>query len=219
MITELPKINKFLILAPHPDDEAMGCSGTCLLLNKQGASSNIVFITNGESLYETPSEAIAKKRISEARRSCNLIGMKDCIFLDIPDGRVTQNKALLHKKLLNIINDKRPEMIFSPSLYDYHKDHIATASVSLMLFRELRIFKLAFYEIYSTIRFSHLINITDVIEHKKNIIMNYQTSLYEKPEVYVHASLGLNAQRSIFTQKIGYYEAFHILEPDKRRFI
>lgn len=215
MITELPKINKFLILAPHPDDEAMGCSGTCLILNKQGASSEIVFITNGESLNGIPSKAIAKKRIKEAWRSCNLIGIKDCIFLDIPDGRVHQNGALLHEKLIKIINDTRPEMIFSPSPYDYHQDHIATASVALMLFRELRTFKLAFYEIYSTIRFSHLINITDVIEHKKNIIMNYHTSLYGKPEVYVHASLGLNAQRSIFTQKIGYYEAFHILEPNK----
>ncbi len=219
MITELPKINKFLILAPHPDDEAMGCSGTCLLLNKQGASSDIVFITNGEGLNGIPSEVIAKKRISEARLSCNLIGVKDCIFLDIPDGRVSQNEALLHEKLLQIINDRRPEMIFSPSLFDYHQDHIATATVSLMLFRELRSFKLAFYEIYSTIRFSHLIDITDVIEHKKNIIMNYQTSLYEKPEVYVHASLGLNAQRSIFMQKIGYYEAFYILEPNLRQFI
>jgi len=30
--------------------------------------------------------------------------------------------------------------------------------------------------------------------------------------LYVHATLGLNAHRSVFTQGMGYYEAFWILE-------
>ena len=50
------------------------------------------------------------------------------------------------------------------------------------------------------------------MEQKKEVIMNYQASLYGKPEVYVQASLGLNAQRSLFVQKDGYYEAFWIVE-------
>ena len=47
---------------------------------------------------------------------------------------------------------------------------------------------------------------------KRKTILNYRTSLYGKPEIYVHAALGLNAQRSIFVQKEGYYEAFYIVE-------
>lgn len=212
MILELPDINKFLILAPHPDDESMGCSGTAIILNSKGASSAIVFITNGEKLYGEPSEIIAEKRIMEAHRSCNLIGCKKNIFLNIPDGEVSVNEALTYKKIAEVIDQIKPNIIFCPSPLDHHHDHIATSRVSLMLHKNLRTFRLVFYEIYSTVRFSHLIDITGVIERKKDVIMNYHESLYGKPEVYVHASLGLNAQRSIFTQKKGYYEAFYIIE-------
>lgn len=47
---------------------------------------------------------------------------------------------------------------------------------------------------------------------KRKTILNYRTSLYGKPEIYVNAALGLNAQRSIFVQKEGYYEAFYMVE-------
>lgn len=212
MISELPDINTFLILAPHPDDESMGCSGTAMILNNKGASSTVVFITNGEKLCGEPSEIIAERRIMEAHRSSDLIGCKKNIFLNIPDGEVSANEAITYNKIADVIDQIKPDIIFCPSPLDHHHDHIATSRVSLMLHKNLRSFRLAFYEIYSTVRFTHLIDITGVIERKKDVIMNYHTSLYEKPEVYVHASLGLNAQRSIFTQKRGYYEAFYIIE-------
>lgn len=212
MISGLFDINSFLILAPHPDDESMGCSGTTVLLNEKGASSAIVFITNGERLHGKESSMIAQKRRKEAQSSCKLLGCDEVIFFDIPDGYVTENEALLYEKLLEVINLKKPDMVFSPSPLDYHHDHISVSNVSLRLHRKLSSFGLAFYEIYSTVRFSHLIDISSVIEKKKDIIMNYHTSLYETPEVYVHATLGLNAQRSIFTQKKGYYEAFYVIK-------
>ncbi len=212
MIFELPKIDSFLILAPHPDDESMGCSGSAMLMNDGGVSSAIAFITNGERLHGEASEIIAAKRIAEAQQSSKLLKCKNTFFLNIPDGEVRQNEILLYQKLFEIIDSTKPDMIFSPSPLDYHHDHIATARVCLKLHKELCTFKLAFYEVYSTIRFSHLIDISSVVERKKELIMNYHLSLYGKPGVYVHASFGLNAQRSIFTQNKGYYEAFYIIE-------
>lgn len=73
-------------------------------------------------------------------------------------------------------------------------------------------FKLVFYEIYETLRFNQLIDISEFIHDKEKIIMNYKRSLYDKPELYVHGSLGLNAQKSIFTQNKGYYEAFIVVD-------
>lgn len=201
-----------LILVPHPDDEALGCSGSITLLNNKGAHSTIVYLTNGERLYGDPSEDIAKKRIEEAKKVSNMLGCKETLFLNFPDGETSKYKDKIYKKLQEIIIGKRPELVFAPSPVDFHADHISLSYVVFNLLKDLGSFKLAFYEVYSTIRFNCLIDISEVIGQKKDAILAYNTSLSEKPEVYVHASLGLNAQRAIFTQKKSYYEAFYVVE-------
>lgn len=212
MNLSLPDVKEVLILAPHPDDEAIGCAGALLQLNKEGVASTIVFLTNGEGLYGDPSDDIAGKRKKEAQTSAEMLGCREALFLDLPDGELEKEGERLYQKLYRIIKEKKPEIVFVPSIIDYHPDHIAAAGIALELLKDLEFFQLAFYEIYSTIRFTHLVDITEVVERKNQIIMNYKSSLYDKPEVYMHASLGLNAQRSIFVQKKGYYEAFYITE-------
>lgn len=208
----IPECKEVLVLAPHPDDEALGCAGTLMLLNQKGVSSTIVFFTNGESLYENPSPVIGEKRREEGLRASEMLGCNEPLFLVLPDGAVGAHKEEIYNKLADIITLKKPDMIFSPSLIDYHQDHIATSSISLSLLKNIKSFTLVFYEVYSAVRFSHLIDISEVIEQKKQIILTYKTSLYENPDVYVHAFLGLNAHRSVFVQKKGYYEAFYIPE-------
>jgi LmbE family N-acetylglucosaminyl deacetylase len=214
MYYTLPEVKNPLILSPHPDDEALGCAGTLMLLKSQGISSTIVYLTSGEKLYEESSVHIAQKRIEEARRASSMLCCKDAIFLGYPDGEVTHYSEEIYERLYKIIEKEKPDIVFSPSEIDFHSDHIATAKIALRLFNSSRSFRLAFYEIYATIQFSHLIDITDIVEGKKQIISLYTTSLYENPDVYIHAILGLNAQRSIFTKKKSYYEAFSILDQD-----
>jgi LmbE family N-acetylglucosaminyl deacetylase len=174
----------------------------------------IVYLTRGERLYEKPSKAVAEKRAEEARRVSEVLGCRDIIFLGIPDGGISLHADEAYGKLHEIFNKRKPDLVFSPSPVDYHKDHIATSEVALRLLNATGSFKLAFYEVYSALRFTHLIDITEVIEKKKQIILNYCTSLYDRPELFVDASLGLNAHRSIFMQKPGYYEAFYVIEEE-----
>lgn len=201
-----------LILAPHPDDEALGCSGTIMLLNKAGASSTVVFLTEGERLYGKPDHIVGEERRQEGYRASVMLGCKKALFLGFPDGEVNSYAERIYRMLYEIIERKKPDTIFSPSPIDYHQDHIATAKIALRLLSSLHSFKLAFYEVYETLRFNQLIDISEFIHDKERIIMNYKRSLYDKPELYVHASLGLNAQRSIFTQNKGYYEAFIVVD-------
>lgn len=209
---KLPDIEKALILAPHPDDEALGCSGTVSMLNEAGTYSSLVFITNGEKLYNGYSAEVSRNRREEARQASALLKCKETVFLDFPDGETEKNAGEIYQELQAVVNTLQPDMLFSPSPVDYHRDHITTAQIALRLLGANRSFSLAFYEVYSTLRFTHLIEITGVVDKKKQIIMNYKESLYGKPDVYVGASLGLNAHRSVFVQRKGYFEAFHILE-------
>ncbi len=208
----LPHIEKALFIAPHPDDEALGCGGTILRLNAAGVISSVVFMTDGERLYGNPSDDVAEKRRSEGLKSSELLGCRVPMFLGFPDGGLTHCMKEAGERLSGIVAAMRPDIVFAPSPVDYHHDHIAASKIMLELLRDLGSFKLAFYEVYSTLRFTHLIEITDFVEKKKEAILNYRTSLYERPELYVKAALGLNSHRAVFLQKEGYYEALHVAE-------
>jgi LmbE family N-acetylglucosaminyl deacetylase len=208
----LPPIERALFLAPHPDDEALGCGGTILRLNAAGAASRVVFLTDGERLYGDPSRDVAEKRRMEGLKSSELLGCGGPIFLGFPDGGLAHCIKEISERLSGIVAAMKPDIVFAPSPIDYHHDHIAASRIAQELLRNLGSFKLAFYEVYSTLRFTHLVEITDVAEKKKEAILNYRTSLYGKPDLYVNAALGLNAHRAVFVQKEGYYEAFHVVE-------
>ena len=207
-----PESKEILVLAPHPDDEALGCAGTIMLLNQKGVSSTVVFITNGEKLYERPSPIIGEKRREEGLKASEKLGCTEPIFLNFPDGEVVRHIDRVYDNLFALIKEKKPDFIFSPSPIDYHEDHIATSRVVLKLLSTITTFRVSFYEIYSTLRFNYLIDITEVADQKRRIISSYRSSLYEKPEIYATGALGLNAQRAIFAQKSGYYEAFYMVE-------
>ncbi len=211
MNCNLPDAKKILVLAPHPDDEALGCGGAICRLNALGALSTIVFLTDGELLYGNPSRDVAEKRRNEGLKSSDLLGCREPMFLGFPDGSIASEKKHIYDRLAGIVRMKEPEIIFSPSLVDYHVDHIATAKIAVELMKTLGSFELAFYEVYSLQRFTHLIDISSVIHQKQQAIMNYETSLYGKPGLYANAILGLNSFRSIFLQKEGYYETLYII--------
>ncbi len=211
-LSGLPHIERALFIAPHPDDEALGCGGTILRLNAAGAASSVVFLTDGERLYGNPSGEVAEIRRREGLKSSELLGCRAPVFLGFPDGGLARCMKEVGERLSGIVAAMKPDIVFAPSPIDYHLDHIAASRIALQLLRDLGSFKLAFYEVYSTMRFTHLVEITDFVETKKEAILTYRTSLYEKPELYVKAALGLNSHRAVFLQKEGYYEALHVAE-------
>lgn len=212
MILTSIESSRALVIAPHPDDEALGCAGTIKLLSKAGTDLTLIFLTSGEKLYGDASPEMAAARQKEAIRSARLLGCNETVFLDFPDGEVEKFLEEVFVKLAEIVGEKKPDVVFVPSLIDYHADHIAAAHIGLKLMDDSGSFRLAFYEVYSTLRFNCLVDITGAAWVKKEAILNYGTSLYGKPELYVEAALGLNAHRSIFVQRKGLFEAFYMME-------
>ncbi|HEX8947522.1 MAG TPA: PIG-L family deacetylase [Dissulfurispiraceae bacterium] len=212
MITGFPDCRSVLVLAPHPDDEALGCAGTLALLNRKGVSSTVVFLTDGERLNGPPSPEMAAQRRAEGVAASAMLGCGEPNFLGLPDGGIGGRMDEACTRLSEIIAIEKPDFIFAPSPVDHHEDHLATAGIALRLMEDMKSFRLAFCEIYSTVRFTHLVDISELVGIKEETIMKYRVSLYGRPELYVHATLGLNAHRSLFTQTKGYYEAFWIIE-------
>lgn len=208
-----PEVKSVLVLAPHPDDEALGCSGTLLELRGRRVPVTLVFLTSGEALRGFPSPEVAEIRRGEARASARAMGCGEPLFLDLPDGGLCSCVDKISGELNRIIEDRgQPDIVLAPSPVDHHADHIAAAHAACALLKSNPSVRVAFYEVYSTIRFNCLVDITPVAGEKKRLIMGYRESLYGKAGLYVSVMLGLNAHRALFLQREGYFEAFYVAE-------
>jgi LmbE family N-acetylglucosaminyl deacetylase len=99
-VMELKKNDRILILAPHPDDEALNCSGIIQESIKMGLPLKIVFLTNGDSnewsfliyrrhpvISQSSAEGMGRVRHDEAIASSKVMGLSpdQLIFLGYPD--------------------------------------------------------------------------------------------------------------------------------------
>lgn len=209
----LPKAHKVLVLAPHPDDEAIGCGGTIALYSSIGAEVYLALISSGENIvveFEGDID-IAETRRRESEASAQILGIKKIHLLGFPDGQLTLHKDGIEEKLRKIIHEINPDIIFAPSPFDYHDDHRSVSEVAIRFLTEGCVFKTAFYEVYGTIRFNTLVDISSVLTIKENAIRSYYYSLYKKPDIYCEAIKGFNRFRTFYTGQSGYYEAFWII--------
>jgi LmbE family N-acetylglucosaminyl deacetylase len=77
-----------LVIAPHPDDETIGCGGTLCLHAYNGDRVTAVFLTSGElGLKKLRREQAWKIREHEARRAAKILGLADLFFCVSPTGR------------------------------------------------------------------------------------------------------------------------------------
>lgn len=206
-----PEAKKILVLSPHPDDESIGCAGTLMLYREKGVEIHLLIASNGEKL-ETKIENIGELRRKEAINVAKFLGIKNTIFLGLPDESIQEYKKDLKERVKKIIKEIEPDLIFAPFPFDPHPDHKAVSDVALELMRDIRGFKLAFYEIYNPIRFNILVDISEVIDRKKEALFLYQNSLLGIPDLFWYSIKGLNAYRSLVYRRKGYYEAYWLLD-------
>ena len=78
-----------MVIAPHPDDEAVGCGGTIRLHAERGDRVTAVFLTSGElGLPHLPPETACRIREDEAAVAAEVLGIAALSFLRWPDSHV-----------------------------------------------------------------------------------------------------------------------------------
>jgi len=109
-----------LVLAPHPDDETIGCGGTILRKTDAGAHVVVVIAADGEDLV----------RRAEATEACRRLGVprEQVRFLAFPDGDLSAHVGEVRDSLRAVIQETRPDDIYIPSPIDNHPDHRTLAA-------------------------------------------------------------------------------------------
>ncbi|MDP9128319.1 MAG: PIG-L family deacetylase [Pseudomonadota bacterium] len=139
-ITPLAGTGPILVVAPHSDDETLGCGAFIARARKLGQTVHIVIFTDGlaTTVTGTPvSNALIEARHAEARDAVKALGVDagNLAFLHFPDNGCARQPDQLESALQRQIEAVNPRLIMAPYGVDLHTDHraIARAMDSLWL--------------------------------------------------------------------------------------
>ena len=117
-----------LVLAPHFDDEVLGCGGLLAQLAAAGAVVRVLFLSDGGGGREAIAdrEAYRRQRRQEALAAAAVLGLAGCDYLDLPDGALDQVLDQAAAGLRRALLSQRPELLLCPSPLEVTADHRAT---------------------------------------------------------------------------------------------
>jgi len=205
----LPLVNckRAMILAPHPDDETLGCGGTARLLSENSCNVSIVLMTDGKD--KSLGQDLSKVRIDEFNSAINLLGCNKTICLGFSDGDLSLCVADAAEKLSKILVSEEPEIIFLPYILDFNPDHKYLNLILSMALSKNSNAYIAMYEVWTPIIYPDCyVDVTKQYDMKLKAIGCY-SSQEELYKISDKAKLlnGLRAKLSM-RRNVNYIESF-----------
>src|SRR5690606_22622940 len=122
-----------IVLAPHPDDETLGCGATIARKRAAGTSVAVVFATDGRHSHPgriRPAE-LARRRREEGLRACRELGVPEgCVFfLGFEDGTLAEHAAEAAHAISRLTGRFNPDELLVSTALDRHPDHVALRQV------------------------------------------------------------------------------------------
>lgn len=123
-----------LIVAPHPDDETLGCGGAIALLRSLGYAIQVLVMSDGTRSHPRsriyPAPALRQLREQETIAALKLLGVAASAvkFLRLPDGELSTLIAseTIRSTCATYLSAVLPTTVFLPWRYDPHPDHRAS---------------------------------------------------------------------------------------------
>ena len=135
-----------LVLAPHPDDESLGCGGLLAACAALGFAAHVIIVSDGSGSHPRsrsfPAARLAALRQQEARAAMAALGLDPAHgidFLDLPDTRVPSGGPAFDAALTGLLRRVAvpPTATFTTWRHDPHADHAATFALARGLTRAL----------------------------------------------------------------------------------
>lgn len=120
---------RVLVIAPHMDDEVLGCGGAIAKHAVAGDYVAVCIVANRayNHIYDP-------KLIEREKRSClrarEILGYNDVSFLDLPDERLDKAQIDIIVPLEKTVNDTVPDIVYLPHYGDLNQDHRAVCEAA-----------------------------------------------------------------------------------------
>lgn len=133
--SRIETVKRMLIIAPHPDDEVIGCGGMIARLVEKGGMPHVIVMTGGEGSHKSccsaNGESIKTARRGLTRKALAVLGVTENHIheLDFPDGGITEGCHKEMEKLKALIETLKPETVLVPHWGEGWPDHVNTAQI------------------------------------------------------------------------------------------
>ncbi len=204
-----------LVVAPHPDDEAIGCGGALLLHAAAGDRVTAVFLTSGElGLRTLPREEAWRTREGEAERAGEVLALSSLHFLRAPDWFLGDAVDVAAARLRPILAREAPALVYAPHAAEWHPDHRAALPILLRALAPdaAAVTEVRTYEVWTPLaEYAHAHDVTAVMARKLRALRCHASQLREFR--YDRAVRGLNAYRGALATRTRYAEVFGAADP------
>jgi LmbE family N-acetylglucosaminyl deacetylase len=182
---------KVLVIAPHPDDEVLGCGGTIAKFSQRGDEIHRLIVTD---VYEPDwSKDYRAQKAEEIRAAGGILGIQSTVSLGFPAVRLdTIPQKDLNDAIAGVVRDAAPDLAFIPHRGDLNRDHRIVFEAALVALRPVgsRCRKVLSYEVPSETEWGRpldpfvpgvYVDITGTIDTKIRAMETYRTEVKAPP--------------------------------------
>lgn len=226
-------MKRILVIAPHADDEVLGCGASIARHVAEGDRVMAAVMTNASvgapELFSA--DAVARVR-EEARCAHEVLGIRQTWFFDFPAPCLDQHPQYkLAQRIGELVAETRPDTVYVPHRGDLHLDHgivFSAALVACRPFPESSVHNIYAYETLSETEWAHpfgddafmpnhFVDVSEVFPKKLEAMRCYASQLRAFPHSRsLEAIAALSAFRGA-TVSVAHAEAFMTVRTIVRR--
>jgi N-acetylglucosamine malate deacetylase 1 len=185
-----------LVVAPHQDDEAIGCGGALALQVRSGKKACIVMLHDGSGEEESlgiTRQAMTELRNEESRRCAAVLRLDPPIFLN--HNQLDKEAPQAIEEVLGILRQRHVDALFVPFILDGHPDHRTTNYIVAAALKQIPWnVRVLGYEVWGFCIPNVMVVIDEVMEDKMRMISCFEFA--NKAIDYVNSTKGVNMYHS-----------------------
>ena len=187
--------NSVLVIAAHPDDEALGCAGTLAKHISEGDEVNIIFMTNGLSARVNIDETEHQIRNEGMISAMKILGVNYYQCCNFPDNKMDSIPLLtVVKEIEQVINEYQPNIVYTHFSHDLNIDHQITHQAAMTACRPIigsSVKKIFSFEVLSSTEWQsssapqfkgqYIVDISKYWHKKEQVLTCYRQELRDFP--------------------------------------
>lgn len=204
-IAEDPPAASLLVLAPHFDDEVLGCGGLVSKKIAAGAVVRVLFLSDGGAGAPGDRQEYSTQRRAEARAAAEVLGLAGTEHLQLPDGRLADVSEEIGVGIRRALLAQRPDLLLVPSPLEASEDHRAAFRALHDLLAGIRdgdplwpvveSLGILAYEVNHPLRPDLLVDVSDRADVLQEAMGCYRSQ--QERHDYLGAALGLRRFRAL----------------------
>ena len=171
-------IEKILVVAPHADDEVIGCGAAIDHFVRNGAQVTVLIVTQeSERSISKQYDYTPNERVIESQRAKKVLGYQKLVYFNFPELGLEDSTAIqadFGQQLQELIAQIKPNAVFIPNEKEMHPDHKVIGNVARSVIAASKkqgrfkfLHYLLIYEVWGPVFMNSFLKVTPTAKRKK----------------------------------------------------